>query len=131
MTTKKSSVTKVKSKSPTPDWVPPHLTDTYQQIMRHLQESAGYVDADESLVRQFIEALDNLRQCQQIVKEEGVVAVSPQGQKVHPALSAQTALNATLTKIGGMLGLGPAHRKRLSFEATKTDSSKPSNPWAV
>jgi len=99
--------------------------------MRHLQESAGYVDADESLVRQFIEALDNLRQCQQIVKEEGVVAVSPQGQKVHPALSAQTALNATLTKIGGMLGLGPAHRKRLSFEATKTDSSKPSNPWAV
>jgi len=131
MTTKKSSVTKVKSKSPTPEWVPPYLEQTYQQLMRHLTESAGYVDADESLVRQYVDALDNLRQCQQIVKEEGVLCESPQGVKANPALVAQTALNGTIAKIGAMLALGPAARKRLAFEASKEDPKAKTNPWKL
>lgn len=127
MTTKPTNIKSAKPKSTVPAWVPNGFNPVYRDLMAYLRETDTFQPSDEPLIRLYIEALSNLRECQNMVRVEGVTTVSAQGMKPHPALTAQTSLNATISKIGAMLALGPAARKRIA--ATPVDSNQGASPW--
>lgn len=114
-----------------PSSLEPNLRPLFSELAQHLLDLGLFLEADKLMLVNYCRTQVLLDEALSVAAKEGSVIVSPHGVKTHPAITAAATLTTNLTKMGSLLGIGAAARKRISVEAAQASkaSSTTSNPW--
>lgn len=106
--------------APAPPDLPAELTPLWESIVAELDSRGGMASAlratDCILVRCLVEAVDVHRQASADVHDRGLSIEGRYGETANPSLRAQRDSSATILRLAGELGLGPAARVRLGLQ---------------
>ena len=110
-----------------------NLHPLFLELANHLADLGLFLEADKLMLVNYCRTQVLLDEALSVAGREGSVVVSPHGMKTHPAITAAATLTTNLTKMGSLLGIGAAARKRISVEAAQASRSATTtaNPWAI
>lgn len=111
-----------------PEWMGDYGRELWETVTPLLCSEKILQATDIQNLHAYCDAYDQFRMCVKDIKNQGITIMTESGSIVkNPSVTAKNEALRTMATYGGMLGLDPASRQRL------TGGSKPSsdNPFAA
>lgn len=95
-----------------PAWLSKDAKAEWRRVAPILVERNVLTEADLGTLESYCVATARVRELERIIARDGLIVVTPQGPKRHPAIGAQNASITSAKQLGAELGLTPVSRSR-------------------
>ena len=108
-----------------PDWLGEFARELWETVTPLLCAEKILQATDIQNLVVYCDAYDQFRMCVEDIKRQGITIMTESGSIVkNPSVTAKNEASRTMATYGGMLGLDPASRQRLTG-ASKSNSDNP------
>jgi P27 family predicted phage terminase small subunit len=112
---------------PPPAWLSRLAKVEFRKIARILFDRKHLTDADIGTVAAYADALHQLADSSKMIEREGMVVMTANGPRKHPAISIQINARNQVRQLAAELGLTPVSRSRPSIRDDGGDDDSASD----
>ena len=106
-----------------PSWLSKLGKAEFRKVVAIMIERNHLTDADLGTVAAYADALGQLADATRQINRDGMVIVTPNGLRKHPAISIQTNARNQVRQLAAELGLTPVSRSRPSIRDDNEDDT--------
>lgn len=106
-----------------PSWLSRLGKAEFRKVVAIMIERNHLTDADLGTVAAYADALGQLADATRQINRDGMVIVTPNGLRKHPAISIQTNARNQVRQLAAELGLTPVSRSRPSIRDDNEDDT--------
>lgn len=106
-----------------PDWLDAAARAEWDRVMPELVQRKILTPADLGTLENYCLAIGQVRACQKLISERGLVLSNAKGTRKHPAVQIQAGAMTQARQLAAELGLTPVSRSRPSIRDDGDDDS--------